>query len=146
MASTHPATRMGPVALYVADMDRELEFYEHTLGLGVRRREGDTVTLGAGVTIDPDDYGVSSISAGGDATVTSGAGLTIVVGNTDGDGTAFGVYAESGAAADNAVGDEAGLQALDERGVGHQPNPTPLEMLRVERAMNATGFPSLLNR
>ncbi|MCE3288427.1 MAG: outer rane autotransporter barrel domain, partial [Caulobacter sp.] len=65
-----------------------------------------TVTLGAGVTIDPDDYGILSVSLGGDATAVSGDGNTIIVTNTDGDDTAYGVFALSGQAADDAVGDE----------------------------------------
>lgn len=66
-----------------------------------------TTTIGAGVIIDPNDYGSYTFSAGGDATATTGAGTTILIGNTDADNVAYGVYAESGAAADAAVGDPA---------------------------------------
>lgn len=66
-----------------------------------------TTIIGAGVFIDPDDYGVQTFSAAGDATSVTGAGTTILITNTDADNIAFGVYTESGAAADAGVGDEA---------------------------------------
>lgn len=68
---------------------------------------GAAVTLiGAGVTIDPTDYGSFTSSAANDATVSVGNNAVIVVANTDGDGIATGVFATSGQAADDAVGDE----------------------------------------
>jgi|GEM_PF-1758392 len=63
--------------------------------------------IGAGVTIDPDDVGVDVFSALSDATATTGAGSTIIITNTDLDNIAYGIRAQSGAAADAAVGDEA---------------------------------------
>jgi hypothetical protein len=65
------------------------------------------VTIGDNVTIDPEDFGVSDVSAGGDATVVAGANLTVLITDTDSDGVATGIYAESGRAADAAAGDEA---------------------------------------
>ncbi len=65
-----------------------------------------TTIIGSGVTIDPDDYGSYTFSAANDATVTIGNNVVIVIGNTDGDNIAYGVYAESGQAVDDAVGDE----------------------------------------
>lgn len=41
-------TQIGRVALRVADLDRELEFYRDVVGLDVRRHERDAATLGAG--------------------------------------------------------------------------------------------------
>ncbi len=46
--SIHPNTRIGAVALTIADLDRSLAFYQDVLGLQVHRRTGDTVHLGAG--------------------------------------------------------------------------------------------------
>ena len=46
--SLHPDTRMGAVALTVADMDRALDFYQNTLGFRLRERDGATATLVAG--------------------------------------------------------------------------------------------------
>lgn len=63
-----------------------------------------TVTLGDGVLIDPDDYGVD-IQSAGDATFTAGSGVTVLVGNTDNDATAIGVNVISTAVANAAPGD-----------------------------------------
>jgi len=46
--SLHPDTRMGAVALTVADMDRALDFYQNTLGFRLRERDGAAATLVAG--------------------------------------------------------------------------------------------------
>ncbi|HEV8339038.1 MAG TPA: VOC family protein [bacterium] len=43
-----PATRLGPVHLTVADLDRQVAFYQQVLGLRSHRREADTVALGVG--------------------------------------------------------------------------------------------------
>ncbi|RYF93456.1 MAG: hypothetical protein EON95_08875 [Caulobacteraceae bacterium] len=66
-----------------------------------------TANIGENVTIDPDDFGINMQSALGDATVNGGAGLTILITNTDGDATAVGINAVSGRAADAAPGDQA---------------------------------------
>lgn len=59
-----------------------------------------TVTVAAGVTIDPEDYGISDVAAT-DATVITGDSVSIVIDNsTDNDTIAVGVFAQSGAAAD----------------------------------------------
>ena len=42
----HPATRVGPVHLVVADLDRSLAFYTERLGLRVRAREHDVASVG----------------------------------------------------------------------------------------------------
>jgi hypothetical protein len=63
-----------------------------------------TVTIGNGVAIDPDDYGVY-VSAATDATATVGNDVTVDINNTDADAIAYGVYAHSSAAADTALGD-----------------------------------------
>ena len=44
----HPETRLGYVRLAVADLDRSLDFYQHSLGFQLHRREEDTACLGAG--------------------------------------------------------------------------------------------------
>ncbi|MGZ8647717.1 MAG: VOC family protein [Solirubrobacteraceae bacterium] len=48
-APTLPATlRLGPVHLAVSDLDRSVEFYERSIGLPLRRREGGVAALGPG--------------------------------------------------------------------------------------------------
>ena len=42
-----PGTRLGSVALTVADLDRSREFYERVIGLGVLDQAGSTVRMGA---------------------------------------------------------------------------------------------------
>lgn len=42
------ATRLGPVTLAVADLQRAIEFYERALGLRTQRREDGLAALGAG--------------------------------------------------------------------------------------------------
>jgi len=44
----HPATRMGTVHLTVADLERQLEFYQRVLGLRLHWREGASAGLGVG--------------------------------------------------------------------------------------------------
>jgi catechol 2,3-dioxygenase len=44
----HPETRIGHVHLTVADMERQLTFYQEVLGLQVHWREGDSAGLGVG--------------------------------------------------------------------------------------------------
>jgi catechol 2,3-dioxygenase len=44
----HPATRIGTVHLSVADLDRQVRFYQEVIGLQTHWREGATVGLGAG--------------------------------------------------------------------------------------------------
>jgi catechol 2,3-dioxygenase len=44
----HPATRMGHVHLTVADLDRQVAFYQEVLGLRLHGREGATASLGVG--------------------------------------------------------------------------------------------------
>ena len=46
--SIHPSTRIGHVSLSVADLDRQIEFYEKLIGLQLRERTGNTASLGAG--------------------------------------------------------------------------------------------------
>ena len=46
--SIDPATKVGLVALTVADLDRSLAFYTRALGLAELRRDGREVVLGAG--------------------------------------------------------------------------------------------------
>jgi catechol 2,3-dioxygenase len=46
--SIHPDTRIGMVHLTVADLDRQLAFYQEVLGLKLHWREGDSAGLGAG--------------------------------------------------------------------------------------------------
>lgn len=43
-----PATRMGPVNLTVADLDRQLSFYQDVLGFKLHWREGAQAGVGAG--------------------------------------------------------------------------------------------------
>jgi catechol 2,3-dioxygenase len=40
--------RLGPVRLSVSDLDRSIGFYERSVGLRLRRRDGDSAALGAG--------------------------------------------------------------------------------------------------
>jgi catechol 2,3-dioxygenase len=47
-AAIAPATRIGPVTLTVADLDRQSTFYQDVLGLKLLRRDGPMVSLGAG--------------------------------------------------------------------------------------------------
>ncbi len=44
----HPKTHIGHVSLTVADLDRQVEFYERVIGLQLRERNGNTASLGAG--------------------------------------------------------------------------------------------------
>ncbi len=44
----HPATRLGHVHLTVADLERQLLFYQHILRLKVHWRQGQSAGLGAG--------------------------------------------------------------------------------------------------
>jgi len=44
----HPATRMGYVYLSVADLDRQVAFYQQIIGLQLHWREGATAGLGVG--------------------------------------------------------------------------------------------------
>jgi len=46
--SIHPATRPGHVSLTVADLDRQVEFYQQVIGLQLHWREGATAGLGVG--------------------------------------------------------------------------------------------------
>ncbi len=46
--SIHPATRPGYVHHTVADLDRQVEFYQEVIGLALHWREGATAGLGAG--------------------------------------------------------------------------------------------------
>jgi catechol 2,3-dioxygenase len=45
--SIHPATRIGHVSLAVANLENQLQFYQHVLGLALHWREGDSAGLGA---------------------------------------------------------------------------------------------------
>jgi catechol 2,3-dioxygenase len=47
-SSIHPATRVGPAALAVADLERSLAFYTDALGFALLGREGGRAVLGAG--------------------------------------------------------------------------------------------------
>ena len=42
----HPATRMGDVALQVADLDKLLRFYTERIGLSIQAQDGQSATLG----------------------------------------------------------------------------------------------------
>jgi catechol 2,3-dioxygenase len=44
----HPKTTIGPVALIVASLDRQVSYYTERLGFRVHRRQGVTAYLGAG--------------------------------------------------------------------------------------------------
>jgi len=44
----HPATRLGPVHYTVADLERQLNFYQERLGFQLNWREGRSAGLGAG--------------------------------------------------------------------------------------------------
>ncbi|HEV8353068.1 MAG TPA: VOC family protein [bacterium] len=46
--SIHPATRLGHVALTVADVDRQVGFYRNVLGFHLHWQKGDDAGLGAG--------------------------------------------------------------------------------------------------
>jgi catechol 2,3-dioxygenase len=46
--SIHPATRLGPVELTVADLDRQVDFYQTALGFRLHERRADRAELGAG--------------------------------------------------------------------------------------------------
>ena len=46
--SIHPATRIGVVALRVANLENQLTFYQQALGFQLHWREGSTAGLGAG--------------------------------------------------------------------------------------------------
>jgi catechol 2,3-dioxygenase len=46
--SIHPATKIGVVALRVADLENQLTFYQQALGFQLHWREGDKAGLGAG--------------------------------------------------------------------------------------------------
>ncbi len=46
--SIHPATKIGEVALSVADLDRQVAFYREVLGFQLHWRKGMTAALGAG--------------------------------------------------------------------------------------------------
>lgn len=46
--ATDPETRLGYVALTVADLQRSLDFYENAIGLRIIARDGSSATMGAG--------------------------------------------------------------------------------------------------
>lgn len=46
--SIHPATRVGPVSLTVANLDNQVTFYQQTLGFSLRWRDGNQAGLGTG--------------------------------------------------------------------------------------------------
>ena len=46
--SIHPATKVGPVSLTVANLDNQIAFYQQALGFRVHRREGGEAVLGTG--------------------------------------------------------------------------------------------------
>jgi catechol 2,3-dioxygenase len=46
--SIHPATRVGPVSLVVANLDNQIAFYKRALGFQLHWREGGQATLGTG--------------------------------------------------------------------------------------------------
>ena len=47
-ALIHPNTRIGHVHLTVADLDREIAFYQNVLGMQLHWREGASAGFGAG--------------------------------------------------------------------------------------------------
>lgn len=44
--SIHPNTKIGSVALTVANLARSLDYYQHAIGLKLQQREGETAVLG----------------------------------------------------------------------------------------------------
>ncbi len=44
--SIHPATKVGPVSLTVANLDNQIAFYQQALGFQLHWREGDQAVLG----------------------------------------------------------------------------------------------------
>ena len=46
----HPDTRVGHVHLTVANLERQIEFYQSVIGFELHWREGETAGLGAGQT------------------------------------------------------------------------------------------------
>ncbi|MBN1453638.1 MAG: VOC family protein [Anaerolineales bacterium] len=46
--SIHPATKIGPVSLTVANLDSQITFYQQALGFTLHQREGNEATLGTG--------------------------------------------------------------------------------------------------
>ncbi len=46
--SIHPATKVGPVSLTVANLENQIAFYQGTLGFQLQRREGREAILGIG--------------------------------------------------------------------------------------------------
>ena len=46
--SIHPATKVGPVSLTVADLENQIAFYQGVLGFQLHRREGHEAVLGTG--------------------------------------------------------------------------------------------------
>jgi len=50
--SIHPTTRIGHVSLNVADLERQLAFYQETLGLTLHWRESGRAGLGTGPSTD----------------------------------------------------------------------------------------------
>ena len=46
--SIHPATKVGPVSLTVANLDNQIAFYQQALGFRVHQREGGEAVLGTG--------------------------------------------------------------------------------------------------
>lgn len=46
--SIHPKTRIGHVSLTVANLDRQIDFYQQVIGLQLHGRSGNTASLGVG--------------------------------------------------------------------------------------------------
>ncbi len=46
--SIHPATRIGPVHLSAANLERQIDFYQKILGFKIHNRDGKTASLGGG--------------------------------------------------------------------------------------------------